>query len=302
MALRFPEVVGLRSEPAVVTWNEDVAILYALAVGFGSGGQQDKELRFVYEPGLSALPTLVATLARRFYPDFSLLGIDYASTVHLAQMTQFHAPVHPRGRVLGQGEVAAVHDLGPTRGAVIVNRVRLNDADSGALIATVTASLLARSDGGFGGPAPAVRRDVTPPDREADRTVRYVVAANQALLYRRLGELNPLHADPEAARARGFTGPILHGLCTYGIACRAVLETCGAWDAESLVSHELRFLAPVYPGDVLSFRLWLHGEIVVHAATAEKSQRMVCVGTSRLRAAPFPSAAIALDCLGDNAD
>ena len=121
---------------------------------------------------------------------------------------------------------------------------------------------MARGDGGFGGrpgtgPAPhrAPRRD---PDLSCDTPTR----ADQALLFRLNGDRNPLHADPDAALAAGFSIPILHGLCTYGIACRAILQTICDYDHTLIEGFDARFSLPVMPGDTITTDMWQDGNIV----------------------------------------
>ena len=85
---------------------------------------------------------------------------------------------------------------------------------------------------------------------------------DQALLYRLSGDRNPLHADPGLAQKVGFPVPILHGLCTYGTACRALLTTICDYDHTMIRGFDVRFSAPVYPGETIITDMWRDGNIV----------------------------------------
>ena len=78
----------------------------------------------------------------------------------------------------------------------------------------------------------------------------------QALIYRLSGDLNPLHADPGFAKIAGFDRPILHGLCTYGHAGRAVLRGACGGDPDKFKSFTARFSGVVFPGDTLITEGW----------------------------------------------
>jgi acyl dehydratase len=142
----------------------------------------------------------------------------------------------------------------------------INALDREAL-ATLTTTCFARDSGGCGSAGEQVPSPHVGPSREPDHRVRYQIRPDAALLYRLTGDRNPLHADPTAAQAAGFKRPILHGLCTFGMTCRAVLERIVAWQPEHIASHEARFTAPVYPGDTLEIALWQDGSTVSFQAT-----------------------------------
>jgi acyl dehydratase len=123
------------------------------------------------------------------------------------------------------------------------------------MLATLTRTAFARADGGFGGP-PDTRAITVAPERQPDVTIELPTRRDQALLYRLCGDRNALHADPAVARAAGFETPILHGLCTYGMACRAVLQAFCDYDPACIREFSVRFSAPVFPGDLLTVDLW----------------------------------------------
>ena len=137
---------------------------------------------------------------------------------------------------------------------------RLHDAASGDLLATIGSTAFLRGDGGFGGRSDgAPKPHPMPTDRPADLTLDFATRPEQALIYRLSGDYNPLHVDPEVAVAGGFPAPILHGLCTYGIAGRAAVKGLCGGDPARLKRLDVRFSSPVYPGETLRVEIWREG-------------------------------------------
>jgi acyl dehydratase len=200
-------------------------------------------------------------------------GVNFLMVVHGEQRIRIHAPLSPAAAILADWRVASLIDKGAGKGAILVTETHLKNGSSGAPLATLTSTIFARGDGGFGGPTgtegspPPHPRPEGAPDAELALPTR----ADQALLYRLSGDRNPLHADPGFAQAAGFPRPILHGLCTYAITCRAVLQTYCDYDPFKFVAHDARFSAPVYPGETIVTRMWRHGTIVsFEASVAER--------------------------------
>jgi acyl dehydratase len=235
--------------------------LYALGVGLGSDPLDPDQLRFVYEDGLKTLPSYPVVLG---YPGFWMkdpgTGVDWVRLVHGEQGIVIHKLPPPEGEVIGRTRVTSIIDKGAGKGMLVYTERRLTDADTGELLATLPSTTFCRGNGGFGGPAGPVPPVHALPQRAPDLTIELPTLPQQALIYRLSGDYNPLHADPRVARAAGFERPILHGLCTLGIAGHALLKAAG-YVPERIASLHTRFTAPVYPGDVLSTDIWRDGEV-----------------------------------------
>jgi acyl dehydratase len=215
------------------------------------------------EPELVALPTMAAVLGTSgFWFRDPATGVDWKQVLHGEQGIELHRPLPAATTVLAQTRVTEVIDKGEGRGALIYSRREIRDKHSGEPLATLSSTTVARGNGGFGGPATAQPRPHTLPEREPDAVCDLPTVPQAALVYRLSGDPNPLHADPAVARAAGFNAPILHGLCTLGIAGHAVLRTCCDYDPARFGSLQLRFSAPVYPGETIRTEMWRDGEVV----------------------------------------
>ena len=258
----FPEVEQ--------TYTENDAILYALGVGLGNDPLDERQLRYVFEePELIALPTMAAVLGT---PGFWLrersTGVTWETLLHGEQGIELHRPLPSAATVVAQTRVTDILDKGEGRGALIYTERHIRNRDTGESLATLTSTTVARSDGGFGGPSFAQPRPHPLPDRPADKVCDLTSVPQAALIYRLSGDPNPLHASPEVARSAGFDAPILHGLCTLGIAGHAILKSCLDYEAQRFHSMQLRFSAPVYPGETIRTEMWLEGNNVSFRAVA----------------------------------
>lgn len=252
-------------------------ILYALGLGFGEDPVDEQELAYVYEDTLVATPTMAVVLG---YPGFWLrdprTGIDWRKVLHGEQWLSVFKPLPAESKVIGRTHIDQISDKGKGKGAVIYITRDVVDAASGDTLASVGMSTFCRGDGGFGGenlpgPAPAQL-----PDRAPDHVCDLTTLPRQALIYRLSGDYNPLHADPKVARAAGFERPILHGLATYGLAGRAILRTLCDYDAARLIGLDVRFSAPVYPGETVRFEIWEEGsEARFRARVTERDNLLV---------------------------
>jgi acyl dehydratase len=257
--IAYPAVLDLKSEGQSFAWSDRETMLYALGIGLGADPMSETELPFVHEKELKAVPTLATVVAWGSGP--GALGVNYMLVVHGAQKVELHQPMPTSARITTVSRVLGVYDKGP-KGAVIDTETVLTDDRSGAKIATLTSSIFARGDGGFGGPTDGAPAPHAVPTRAPDRSVDLDTRPDQALLYRLSGDRNPLHSDPGFAKMAGFPRPILHGLCTYGLTCRAVLQTYAEYQPERIKSHEARFSSPVFPGETITVDLWRDGDVI----------------------------------------
>jgi acyl dehydratase len=260
MAISYPAVMDV-TRTAETSWTERDTMLYALGLGAGEDPLDPAELRFVTEFDLQALPTMATILATPASPA-GLSGMNRNLAVHADQSIRLLRPLPVSGRVRADGRMLSVHDKGEGRGAVLITETTLTDLATDEVIAVLHAGSFARGDGGFGGPTDPTPTPHPMPDRAPDVTLQFTTRPSQALLYRLSGDYNPIHADPELAKKVGFERPILHGLCTYGITGRAVLKAFADQNPARLVAHQVRFSAPVLPGDMLEIDLWRDGDIV----------------------------------------
>jgi acyl dehydratase len=267
-----PSAVGSTTEPLTLTYDWRDTVLYALGVG----ARGATELDYLYEgrgpkvlPTFAVVPTFPAMKAA-----LPLVGGDFKGVVHASQRLTVHRPFPPAGTLRTVGEVAGVHDL--KRMATATFRTRTEDAD-GALLCEAEFGLIYRFDGGFGGTPPPRGDKVQPPAREPDLAVDVPTHEDQALLYRLSGDENPLHADPELAQEVGFDRPILHGLCTYGVVGRVVLQELGGGDPSVLRGLHGRFQKPVFPGDLLTVRGWREdgGRVILQVLVRERDDEVV---------------------------
>ena len=261
MPIAYPEILSLATENQPYAWTDKDTMLYALGIGMGSDPMNLDELPFVYESGLKAVPTMATTVAWGAGPSLGKLGINFLLVVHGEQKVEFHKPLPTEASILATSRIIGAYDKGD-KGAVIYNETVLADAKSGEKIATLTGSTFARGDGHFGGPSDGAPEPHAVPTRAPDLSVDIATKPDQALIYRLSGDRNPLHSDPRIAAAAGFPRPILHGLCTYGITCRAVLQTYCDFDPAKIKSHQVRFSSPVFPGETITVDLWKDGDVV----------------------------------------
>jgi acyl dehydratase len=196
---------------------------------------------------------------------------------------ELHKPLPTYGTFTAEGRTVGAWDKGEGKGAVVMNETTWSD-EKGEKVATLTMSMFYRGDGGFGGPTEGQPEPHAVPTRSPDQSVDIQTWPGQALLYRLNGDRNPLHSDPDSAKRSGFPRPILHGLCTYGITCRAVLQHVLGYDAEQILSHQVRFSSPVFPGDLITIDLWKDGrDISFEARVKERNVTVIRNGLTRLR-------------------
>lgn len=250
---------------------KDCAI-YALGLGIGSDPLCPEELRYVFEQGLEALPTLAVTLG---HPGFWIgepsSGIDFRKVVHGEQSLVIHRPLQPEATLIARNMVDEIIDKGEGRGALLRVRRDLLEEATGLLQSSQIMTMFCRGDGGFGGPTSGKPvSTVTIPERVADLVIERTTPPQAALIYRLAGDYNPLHADPEVAKAAGFERPIFHGLGTYGIAAYALMRGCEK-PAAALRQIDCRFTSPFFPGETLRTEIWIEDDAALfRCASAER--------------------------------
>jgi acyl dehydratase len=275
MAIYYPDILQQRTAARTFTYGDKDVMLYALGIGLGADPMNETELAFVYERGLKVVPTAATVLAAgggggraaegRPAPDLPpghrASQINFLMVVHGEQKVELHKPLPTTGTFTAEGRTIGAFDKGEGKGAVLVNETIWTD-EKGEKVATLTGSTFARGDGGFGGPTEGQPEPHAVPTRAPDLSVDISTRPDQALLYRLNGDRNPLHSDPEFAKRAGFPRPILHGLCTYGITCRAVLQAITDYDPDQILSHQVRFSSPVFPGELITVDLWRDGNAI----------------------------------------
>lgn len=277
-------VVGAELAPTTFSWDDRQVILYNLAVGAGVPPTAPRELAYTYEGDLVALPTF-GTI-----PPFSMmmmgiasvegLDVDLAQILHGEHELVVHGDIPNEGSVTQTGRVTHLFDRG--RGALLVVEVTSNLETSGEPLFTNRAGIYLRGEGGFGGdpgPGSGNRR----PDRDPDRLVESSTLAQQALLYRQVSrDLNPLHADPGFAAFAGFPRPILHGLCTYGVVAKAVVDEALGGAVSGFGSFAARFSGHVFPGETLATSIWEEeGGCTIEVITTERGTPVLSNGQVR---------------------
>jgi acyl dehydratase len=269
MAIVYDKLLALKIPDVEHTYTDKDAILYALGLGFGQDPMDEHQLAFVYEKNLKALPSFALVLGYSPYwlrnPDS---GVNWTKVVHGEQGLVLHKPVAPSGTVIGRTRVVDVIDKGEGKGALVLSERKVIDKASGDLIATLTQTTFCRGDGGFGGPPREAPAPHPLPTRAPDIVCDLPTRPEMALVYRLSGDINPLHAEPEFAKAAGFPKPILHGLATFGVAGHAILKSVCGYDPARLTAMKGRFSAPVYPGETVRTEIWRDNGVVSFRSTA----------------------------------
>ncbi|MDE1938258.1 MAG: MaoC family dehydratase N-terminal domain-containing protein [Alphaproteobacteria bacterium] len=261
MPINYDEIMQLKSVGDTFRYTDREAMLYALGVGFMRDPMNAQELKYVYENDLQTVPTFAtvigwgqATLARS--------GINYLMVVHGEQRLTMHKPLPFEAEVIADERVVGAVDKGEGKGALILMEKVIREKKSGDKLCTLGSTIFARGDGGFGGPKDGAPVPHTLPTRAPDLEVSCDTRPDQAFLYALSGDRNPLHRDPSIAKMAGYPRPILHGLCTYGTACRAVISSVCKYDAKKITGFDARFSAPVFPGETIVTEMWVDGSVV----------------------------------------
>ena len=257
---------ALAAEPSTRTirWTERDVLLYHLSLGAGRDADTDPELRYTYERGLQVLPTFAmvagqgisATEGAAFGMNLPGVEVDLRRILHAGQSLAVHRSLPASGSATVSTRISDVWDKG--KAAVIVLESSARD-ESGDALWTTRMQIWARGEGGFGGDS-GPETPWQAPDREPDFVLDSPTTPAQALLYRLNGDLNPLHADPEFARMAGFDQPILHGLASYGVVAKALVDHVLDGDPTRLGGLEVRFAGSLFPGQTIRTTVWREGD------------------------------------------
>lgn len=263
--------IGAELPAREFSWTASDVLLYHLALGAGGDPMDPRELRYATENDLQVLPTfaVVAPTVTVFEPptvEYPGISIDLARVLHASQRIDLHRPLPTVGAGRGVTRVAEVHDKGSA--AVIVTETLVTDP-SGDPLWTNTSSIFARGEGGFGGER-GPSGPGAPPDREPDAVLVTTTLPQQALWYRLLGDRNPLHSDPSFAEGAGFPRPILHGLGTYGMVCKALVDAELDGDTTRVRAFAARFAGIVLPGETLRTSVWREDRRLVFVTTVDE--------------------------------
>ena len=263
---------------------QDIA-LYNFSVGLGQDPMDEQQLDFLYEPRLKVMPSMPVVLGSPgFWSRNPDTGIDWKQILHGEQGLILHGKLPTEGEVVGQSRITGLVDRGEGKGALMYSERTVADGKTGKPLATLTSTSFMRGNGGFGGPTGPVKKPHPEPERAPDITLDLPTRPEQAAVYRLNSDLNPLHIDPAIAKAAGFPRPILHGLCTFGTVCHALLKSFCDYDTERFGRMELRFSSPVFPGETIRAEMWKEeGGGAFRARVVERDKVVVSNGLFRFR-------------------
>ena len=285
MPINLDEAIGAELEPVEFSWSSSDIQLYHLGLGAGADPMDARELRYLTDNTPQVLPTF-GNVAQSFHmtepPTVKFPGIDIelSKVLHASEAIYVDAPIPPSGTGRAVQKFTEIWDKG--KAAVIWSETTVTTPD-GAPLWKQKRSIFARGEGGFGGDrGPA--SSATEPDRAPDLTIDLPTLPQQALLYRLCGDRNPLHSDPAFAAAAGFDRPILHGLCSYGIGCKAIVDNVLDGDAGRVRSYGARFAGVVFPGETLQANLWRDGDKITGVLTVPSRDNTVVLSGVELLA------------------
>lgn len=277
------KALGAELPAATAEWGADDVILYHLGVGAGTPPTDAGELEYSYEKNLKVLPSFgVIPVFSQLGGIANVEGLDFnpVMLVHGEQDLEVHRPIPTSGQIESQAKVAGIYDKG--KAALVVLEVESREK-GGEPLFTNRFSIFLRGEGGFGGES-GPKAGNHPPEREPDHVVESPTLPQQALLYRLCGDKNPLHADPEFAKMAGFDKPILHGLCSFGVVCKAAVDAALDGDVEKVGRYQARFAGPVFPGETIVTSLWREeGKLLVQAKTKDRDSPVISNSAIALR-------------------
>ena len=280
--------IGAEFLPMRYGYGPREAALYALGIGAPADFMDANELRSVYElsPDFQVIPTMAALFSRELIKQMmtgDLAGITYEPMmlVHGEQQLRLHGALPRSASVVSQARIVDIQDKGS--GALIIIEVE-SATENGQPLAQATTSVFIRGIGGYGGHRGESVKLPTP-DRPPDITREDATLPTQALLYRLSGDANPLHADPKMAALGGYPRPILHGLCTFGFAARAIIKRLCGNEAARLLEISARFASHVFPGETLVTEIWTQDDGEIRFQTRVKERDAIALSHARARLA-----------------
>lgn len=283
MPIEIDKVAGAKVPADDASWTADDVILYHLGLGAGNPPTDANELEYTYEGKLKVLPSFaVIPMFSAVVGLFKVPGLSFnpAMLLHGEQEIQIHAPLPTEGTITSDATITDVYDKG--KGAVLVLEAVSSTADGQPLFTNVFKAFI-RGEGGFGGESGPQPGNAAP-ERAPDHVVECPTLPQQALLYRLSGDKNPLHADPEFSKLGGFDVPILHGLCSYGITCKAAVDRVLGGDVTKVAGYAARFAGVVFPGETLVVSIWEEGgKLLLAVKTKERDTPVITNSAITLR-------------------
>ena len=273
MTINYDEIMNLTSENVEISYSDKDSILYSLGIGLGNDPMNLNELKYVYENSQSVLPSM-ATNFQYHSPLLLKTNINFIMVVHGEQRLSITNALPVSGDFIANAKVIGCYDKGPARGAIIEVETTVKNKKNNEEICKLVSTTFARGDGGFGGPD-SPKKEIFIPDGEPDYVSEVSTKPDQALIFRLSGDYNPLHSDPNFAKAAGFEKPILHGMCTYGIACRSLVNEICDNDASKLKRFDCRFSSPVYPGETIITEMWKKDKMIYFNSKVKERDKLV---------------------------
>jgi acyl dehydratase len=273
MAINYEEIMSLEDKGLEFSYTQRDSIIYGLGIGLGKDPMDATELKYVYENGLIAFPSM-ATNFQYKSPLLLKAKLNMIMIVHGEQGVTLHQPMPASADVISDTKVVNCYDRGASKGAIIEVETNVRLKKDNSPLCTLTSKTFARGDGGFGGEdVPAsipVELNDTP-----DIIHEVTTTEDQALIFRLSGDSNPLHSDPNFAKMAGYPKPILHGLCSYGVACRSIVETLCEKDSKKLKKFNVRFSSPVFPGETIVTEMWKKDDEIHFQSKVKERDKVV---------------------------
>jgi acyl dehydratase len=289
MPIDYDDMMQSGATGLAAQYDDRDVMLYALGVGMGRDPLDENELPFVYENnGLKVVPTFASVINRGVAPPElqhmpQKSSINFALVVDGERRITIHKTLPSKCDVIAEERYLDILDKGEGKGAVLIQERVVRESRSNEKLFTIVSSIFARGDGGFGGHSHGGPEVHPIPEREPDLVKQCDTRPDQAFLYALSGDRNPLHRDPAFAKMVGFPRPILHGLCSYGTACRAVLSTFAHYQPERIRQFDVRFSKPVFPGETLVVELWQDADVISYRASVKERPGTVVLNNGLCR-------------------